>query len=243
MTPRPDPRSPGSVDRLDPVDRVERFDRTERILHWANAVVVAVLIATAAALYIDALAVLVGRRGLVRQVHVVAGLGLPLPLVVALTGPWRRRLRADATALARWDDVDRHWLRHPRTTPAAGWAKFSAGQKLNAAVTLGLLGILLGTGSILHWFAPFPLEWRTGATFVHDVAALALVLLVAGHVVKAMRDGDALRSIVAGWVPVEWARRRRPRWLPTGDESALAGRADGGPAGRPPPRHGPEPVG
>ena len=90
--------------------------------------------------------------------------------------------------------------------------KFNPGQKLNAAFIAGAGIVMLATGSIMHWFEPFPLDWRTGATFVHDWFALGIWIAVLGHIFFALRDGDALESMVSGRVPAEWARRKAPRW-------------------------------
>jgi formate dehydrogenase subunit gamma len=71
---------------------------------------------------------------------------------------------------------------------------------------------MLGTGIIMKWFEPFPLSWRTGATFVHDWVALGIWLAVAGHVLFALRDPDALGSMRRGRISARWARSQRPRW-------------------------------
>ncbi|HEX8770540.1 MAG TPA: cytochrome b/b6 domain-containing protein, partial [Acidimicrobiales bacterium] len=102
-------------------------------------------------------------------------------------------------------------------------AKFNPGQKLNAAFVAGAIGVALATGSIMEWFSVFPVDWRTGATFIHDWTAIAIFMVVVGHIWMACSDADALRAIVRGWVPAAWARARRPKWYeamtqdPTGD--------------------------
>ena len=48
---------------------IRRFSRTERTLHWANALGFFVLLATGLMLYLPSLAVLVGRRPLIKDVH------------------------------------------------------------------------------------------------------------------------------------------------------------------------------
>ncbi len=189
-----------------------RFDRCERAVHWCTAALVLVLMATAAVLYVGQLSVLVGRRQVVRRVHVVSGFLLPLPLLVGLAGRWRRRLVADLRAFNRWDGHDRRWLRSQGRDPSVRVGKFNAGQKLNAAFVAGAGIVMLGTGAIMNWFSPFPISWRTGATFVHDWTAFALALVVLGHVWMAVADFDALRGMVKGRVPASWARARRPRW-------------------------------
>jgi len=69
-----------------------RFAPVVRALHWTNAAVFLVLLATAAVLYVGPLSALVGRRELVRTVHVWTGLALPVPWLVALLGRWRTGL-------------------------------------------------------------------------------------------------------------------------------------------------------
>lgn len=193
-------------------ERLLRFDATERTLHWVNALIIGVLIVTAAVLYIGPLSALVGRRQLVRDVHVVAGLALPIPYLVALAGRWGEGLRRDVRRLNRFDEDDWRWLRSRGRDRRVRLGKFNPGQKLNAAFTAGVVLPMLVTGAIMRWFDPFPLAWRTGATFVHDWLAIAIAVVVTGHVLVALSDEGALGSMVRGWVPASWAERHRPRW-------------------------------
>jgi formate dehydrogenase subunit gamma len=181
-------------------------------VHWANAALFSVLLATGATLYAGPLSTIVGHRVVVKTVHVWAGVGLPVPLLAGLAGPWRRGLRRDLTRLNRWDDDDRRWLRSRGRDATVRLGKFNPGQKLNAAFVAGAIVVMLGTGSIMRWFSPFPVGWRTGATFVHDWGALAVLAVVVGHVTLAVGDPDSLRSMLRGWVPAGWARRNRPKW-------------------------------
>ena len=130
--------------------------------------------------------------------HVYCGLLLPVPLLA-------RGARAPRHAPA-------HRPRPPQplgraTTPVGSavatatrcaLGKFNPGQKLNAAFIAGAGVVMLGTGSIMNWFDLFPLDWRTGATFVHDWFALGIWVAVIGHIVFALRDGDALDSMIGG---------------------------------------------
>lgn len=189
-----------------------RFDAAERVLHWANAALFLVLMATAAALYLAPLSALVGRRPLVRDVHVLAGVVLPLPWLVARYGPWSGGLRSDVRRMARFDAADRRWVRSLGRDPFATLGKFHPLQKLNAAFALGSIPVMVGTGAVMRWFHWFPLDWRTGATFVHDWISLALFVTVAIHIAKAVADRDALGGMWRGEVSLRWARRRHPRW-------------------------------
>jgi formate dehydrogenase subunit gamma len=190
--------------------RITRFDRVERAVHWCNATLFLVLLTTGASLYLPQLSEVVAHRHTVKTIHVYAGLALPIPLLVGLLLPAGRRLRADIGRFNRWTDDDRRWWSRNRGDVQLG--KFNPGQKVNAIFVGAAIVLMLMTGSIMRWFEPFPDSWRTGATFVHDWMFIALVIVIAGHIMFAFSDGDALRSMVRGWVPEAWARRERPRW-------------------------------
>ena len=203
--------------------RLLRFDRVERALHWINATLFAVLMVTAAALYVPDISAMVGRRELVKTIHVYAGLALPVPLLLAALAPrWGRGFRADIRRLNRWSPADRQWLRQRgwrsgrwRSSGASGVAlgKFNTGQKINAAFTVGAILLMLATGSIMRWYKPWPLRWRTGATFVHDWIAIALFCAITGHILMAVGDPDSLRSMIGGQISRTWAREHAPLWL------------------------------
>ena len=193
--------------------QIRRFDRTERVIHWTNAAVFGVLILTGASLYLGPLSTIVGRRELVKTVHVYAGLLLPVPVLAGYLLRGRgRAFRADAARLNRWSTDDWRWLRSGGRDRSAQLDKFNPGQKLNAAFVLGAIVLMLASGSIMRWFSPFPLAWRTGATFVHDTVFLALVVTIAGHILIATRDSEGLGGMTGGMVSLEWAERHYPRW-------------------------------
>jgi formate dehydrogenase subunit gamma len=191
---------------------MQRFDRTERWLHWANATLVGVLVSTGAVLYWGDLSSLFGRRALFKEIHVIAGLCLPIPFLLAVPGRRGRGLRRDLGVLNRFSPSDFRWLRSRGADRSVRLGKFNPGQKLNTAFVGAALVTMLATGIVLRFFGPFPLSWRTGATFIHDWTALALGLAIAGHIALAVGDPDALRGMLTGTVPPAWARRKRPRW-------------------------------
>ncbi len=193
---------------------IPRFDRVERAAHWTTAVLFGVLMLTGAVLYAGPFSALFGRRELFRQVHTYAGLLLPVPLLVALAGRGGGRLRQDLGRLNRWSRDDARWFRRRnRARPdQVDLGKFNPGQKLSAAFFGGAIVVMLLTGTIMRWFEPFPNDWRTGATFVHDWFALGIWLAVLGHIYFAIRDPIALRGMTRGDVTPYWARTERPAW-------------------------------
>jgi formate dehydrogenase subunit gamma len=191
---------------------IPRFGTATRALHWATAAAVLTCALTGLILYVGPLTALVGRRTLVKDTHVITGLAMPVPLVLAYAGRWRTEIRHEVRRLARWSRADRTWLwsRGRDATDRVG--KYNAGQKLNAAFVAGMIPIMLATGSIMRWFEPFPVRYRTGATFVHDWTAIATWVVVAGHILFAVNDRVSLRGMLTGWVTRRWAEDTHPLW-------------------------------
>jgi formate dehydrogenase subunit gamma len=197
-----------------PSERLPRFTAAERWTHRSIAALFFILIATAAVLYLPQLSVLVGNRLLMRDIHIIAGVLLPIPIVLALASA---AFRSDARRLNRFTNSDWTWLRssdrRARRLPAG---KFNAGQKLNSAFTLGAVIVMFATGMIMWQNGPFPDDIRTGATFVHDWLTLAIVIVIAGHIWMAMGDAEARRGMRTGSVEADWAKRHHSEWA---DES------------------------
>jgi formate dehydrogenase subunit gamma len=187
-----------------------RFSLAVRLVHAVTAAMMAICIATAAILYNGSLAVLFGDRYIIEQIHLWCGFALPAPLMVGLVS---RTYRLDLRRLNRFTSLDWKWLRaRGRRDGDIPVGKFNAGQKLNGALSVGAIGVLLASGTVMYFTNVFRLSWRSGATFVHDWFALALGLLVVGHILFALRDGDAMRSMRTGRVPLHWARREHGEW-------------------------------
>jgi formate dehydrogenase subunit gamma len=191
---------------------VPRFDATERLTHWVTALLVLTVSVTGVILYVPSLSVDVGNRLVIEDLHVYTGIAMFFPIAAALAGPWGRRLRADLASMNRYSHGELAWL---RSFGRSGWesvGKFNPGQKLNSAAVAALSSVMLVTGLILRWGNFLAVGWRTGATFVHDWFALAMLVLVAGHIVMALTHPSALRSMVTGTVPASWLSRHAPAW-------------------------------
>lgn len=192
--------------------RVLRFDRVQLATHWVNAALFAILMATAIPLYFGSFFGVVLPRHLIERIHLWTGLALPLPVIISLIGPWGRRMRRDLRRVNCWtrDEID--WLKTLGKTDLAA-DKFNPGQKLNTIFVASAIVVLLVTGSMLQWFRFFSVPLRVGATFVHDAFALAVFIVVVGHVVMALSHRETLRAIFTGWVNEKWATTHAVRWL------------------------------
>lgn len=198
-------------------DQLRRFSRGERWVHLSFGVLMGVCMATAAMLYWAPLSTLVGRRELVETVHYSSGLLLPVPLLAGLVAS--QAYRADVRRLNRFLPGDWVWLRSSaRRSGYYPSGKFNAGQKLNSAFVLGAVVVLLITGLMLHYFTLFPDDISTGATFVHDLFAAAIVVVTGGHIWMAMKDAEARRGLRTGFVARDWAEREHALWAASAPE-------------------------
>jgi formate dehydrogenase subunit gamma len=193
---------------------VRRFSRTERALHWANALGFLTLLASGLVLYLPSLAVLVGRRPLVKDVHFWAGIGwIPVLAAIALAGD-RRGLVRTARELDRFDRDDARWLLGRRPAPQG---RFNAGQKLNASLTAAFTLLFLISGLLL-WLGERDTRFRFASTVVlHDGLMYAALVLLVGHLYLAVihpATRHALRGMTVGTVSEEWARRHHSKWRP-----------------------------
>ncbi len=195
---------------MSPPHKLLRFTLAERWIHRTTAALMGVCLATAAVLYIGPLAQAVGYRAIVEWVHVIAGLSLPAPVAIGLAS---KAFRADASRLNRFSPSDWNWLRSKdfRAT-RRDVGKFNAGQKLNANFQLGAILVMLLTGTVMRFANSWSVHWRTGATFVHDWMAYAILAVVLGHIYMALRDPHALAGMRSGYVPADWAAAELSNW-------------------------------
>jgi formate dehydrogenase subunit gamma len=179
---------------------VRRFSRTERVLHWVNAAGFLVLLASGLVLWLPSLSVAVGRRPLLKDIHLWTGIAWVCALVlVALLGD-RRGLLRTARELERLDD-----------------GRFNRGQKVNAILNAAFVVLFLVSGLLL-WLGERDTRFRFASTVVlHDAVTLAALVLLAGHLYYAVLNPatrHSLRGMTRGTVDAQWARRHHGRWEP-----------------------------
>jgi formate dehydrogenase subunit gamma len=193
---------------------VRRFSKTERTLHWVNALAFFFLLATGLILYLPSLAVLVGRRPLIQDLHFWSGVGwVSLLVAIAVAGD-RRGLVRLAREVDRFDRDDFRWLLGRRPAPQG---RLNAGQKLNTALTAAFTLLFLVSGLLL-WFGERDTRFRFASTvLLHDCLMYAALVLLVGHLYLAVihpATRHALRGITVGTVDEEWATRHHPKWRP-----------------------------
>lgn len=194
------------------VQLVRRFGRTERALHWTNATAFFALLGTGLVLWLPELSVMVGRRSLVKEIHVWTALAWVAAVVLIIALGDRQRLRADWREIETIDRDDRRWLLGRR----APQGRFNAGQKLNAIMTAAFALLFAASGALL-WLAARESRFRwDGPIVVHDALTLASLGLLLGHLYLAVihpTTRHALRGMTLGDVREDWAREHHPKWM------------------------------
>ena len=191
--------------------RLLRFTRTERALHWVHATAFLVLLATGLALYLPSLAELIGRRPLLKNIHVYTAVAWAAAILVVVIAGDRRSLRRTLSEIDTFDQDDRDWLRRRK----APQGRFNAGQKLNAAITAAFAVLFAITGTLL-WLGERDTRFRFAQTIlIHDWLTQVSLVLFLGHLYLSVihpSTRHALSGMTRGWVDADWAERHHQRW-------------------------------
>jgi formate dehydrogenase subunit gamma len=170
-----------------------------------------VLLGSGLCLYLPSLAQLVGRRPLLKDIHVYTALAWLAALALVVLAGDRRRLLATAREVDVFDADDLAWLRR-RGTPQG---RFNAGQKINVIVTAALAFLFALTGFFL-WYGERNHAFRLqNALVVHDWLMYISFFLVLGHLYLSLvhrSTRHSLSAITRGWVSEDWARRHHAKW-------------------------------
>lgn len=195
----------------EPARRLRRFSRTERAVHWVHASAFVVLLASGLCLYLPSLAELVGRRPLLKTIHVYTAVAWLVALVLVVAVGDRRSLRRTLHEVDVWDRDDRDWLRR-RGAPQG---RLNAGQKLNAIATASFAVLFAITGALL-WYGERNTRYRFADTIlIHDWLMYVSFILFVGHLYLSLvhpATRHALNGITRGWVDERWALEHHRKW-------------------------------
>ena len=183
-----------------PSRRLRRWTRTERAVHWVHATAFCILLATGLCLYLPSLAELIGRRPLLKHVHLYTAASWAAALVVIVLVGDRRSL-----------------LRTAREVDLLGVpSRMNLGQKLNTIATAAF-AILFALSGFDLWYGERNTRFRfTNALLIHDWLMYISFFLLLGHLYLALlhpTTRHSLSGITRGWVREDWARRHHSKWV------------------------------
>jgi formate dehydrogenase subunit gamma len=191
--------------------RLLRFSRTERAVHWIHASAFVVLLGSGFCLYLPTLAELVGRRPLLKSIHVYTAVAWGVALAVVVLVGDRASLRRTVREVDLFDADDRAWLLGRRRPQG----RLNAGQKLNTIVT-AVFALLFAVTGFFLWYGERDTRYRLpSALLVHDWLMYASLVLFLGHLYLTLvypATRHALNGMTRGWVREDWARRHHAKW-------------------------------
>jgi len=172
-------------------------------------------------LWFPTLSIWVGRRSLVKEIHIWTAVGWAAAIALIVLLGDRQGLRSDWREIESIDGDDRRWLRG-RKVPQG---RFNAGQKLNSIVTAAF-ALLFAVSGVLLWLAARESSFRwDGPIVVHDALTVLSLALVLGHLYLALvhpTTRHALRGMTQGDVREDWARKHHPKWIEDNERQAGA---------------------
>jgi formate dehydrogenase subunit gamma len=198
-----------------------RFTLTERLIHWVHACAFFALLGSGLALYLPALSIAVGRRPLVKSVHIWTAVAWAAALVLIVVFGNRRAVAQTVREIDLFDQDDGRFLTGHLHAPQG---RFNAGQKVNAILTAAF-AVLFAVSGFLLWYGERDTRFRLpGAYYLHDSLMFLSLALLVGHLYLAViypSTRHALRGITAGTVREDWARAHHAKWV---DELATTAR-------------------
>jgi len=203
---------------------VRRFTLTERLLHWVHATAFFILLASGLALYLPSLTIVVGRRPLVKSIHIWTAVAWAVAIVVIGLVGNRRALARTIREIDLFDRDDGRFLAGNLHAPQG---RFNAGQKVNTILTAAF-AVLFAVSGFFLWYGERNTGFRLeGALYLHDALMYLSVVLLAGHLYLAViypKTRHSLRGITVGAVREDWARAHHAKWIeeivPAGDVSS-----------------------
>jgi formate dehydrogenase subunit gamma len=191
--------------------RLARYSRTERAVHWVHATAFTILLGSGLALYLPSLAEAVGRRPLLKAIHLYTAVAWIVALVLVVALGDRRGLRRTIREVDTFDADDRAWFTdHSRPS-----GRLNAGQKLNTIATAAF-GILFAVTGFFLWYGERDTRFRLpSALLVHDWLMYVSLVLFLGHLWLALvkrSTRHSMSGITRGWVREDWARRHHGKW-------------------------------
>jgi formate dehydrogenase subunit gamma len=202
-------------------DRIVRHSLASRAMHWTVGTSFILCLLSGMPIWTPIfgwMAPLFGGLQVCRWLHPFLGVLFSVSLLWMAASWWSQMVMS-----AR----DREWLspsyfakymRFQSTDPETG--KYNGGQK--ALFWMALLGgaALLLSGLVLWFPSAMPQVLRELSWIIHDVAFIAFILLIIGHVYLAIAEPGTFESQLDGTVSKPWAKLHHPRWYRdvTGDQ-------------------------
>jgi formate dehydrogenase subunit gamma len=194
-------------------EMVKKASTEEIINHWVLAVSCILLIITGYGFLfqLTQMNAVFGSFNVMRVVHNWAGVVFTVSLFATMINYLRESLTFGPDDWA-WIKMGGGYLsRGPMKAPPMG--KLNTGQKLYyLAVLAG--GVALALSGLAIWLGQGNRALTLASHLVHNLAFILFVVAVPAHVyLGTLANPGTFRIMVYGTVPIEFARRKYPKWM------------------------------
>ena len=194
-------------------EMVRKASNEEIVNHWIMAVSCMLLIITGYAFLfqLKALGGLFGGFNVMRAVHNWSGVVFIVSLVATMFNYLHESLSLGADDW-NWIKMGGGYLsKGPVKAPPMG--KLNTGQKLYYLMIL-VAGILISVSGFSIWFIQGNRTLTQASHLVHNLAFILFVVGVPAHVyLGTLANPGTFRIMIYGTVPVEFARKKYPKWM------------------------------
>jgi formate dehydrogenase subunit gamma len=194
-------------------EMVRKASTEEIVNHWFLAVSCIILIITGYGFlfHLNAVGAVFGGFNPMKVVHNWAGVVFSLSLFATVFNYLGESLTFDADDWA-WIKMGGGYLtKGPVKVPPMG--KLNPGQKLYYLVIL-LAGLGIAASGFAIWLVPGVRTLTLASHLVHNLSFILFVVAVPVHAyLGSLANPGTFRIMVYGTVPVEFARKKYPKWM------------------------------
>ena len=193
-------------------EMVKKASKEEIINHWVLAVSCILLIITGYGFLfqLKGIGALFGGFPAMKLVHNWLGVVFLASLFLTLTNYFK-----ECTDLGpddwQWIRLGGGYLSKKAKVPPMG--KLNTGQKLYYLAILAA-GLVIGLTGFIIWLVPDSRGLRIASHLFHNLAFLYFVVAVPTHIyLGTLANPGTFRIMVYGTVPVEFAKKKYPKWM------------------------------
>jgi formate dehydrogenase subunit gamma len=193
-------------------EMVKKASTEEIINHWVLAVSCILLIITGYGFLfqLKGIGALFGGFNAMKLVHNWLGVVFLVSLLVTLTNYFKECIDLGPDDW-QWMRVGGGYLSKNVNVPPMG--KLNTGQKLYYLAILAA-GIVIAITGFVIWLVPDSRGLRIAAHLFHNLAFLLFVVAVPAHIyLGTLANPGTFRIMVYGTVPVEFAKKKYPKWM------------------------------
>jgi formate dehydrogenase subunit gamma len=194
-------------------EMVRKASTEEIINHWILAVSCILLIVSGYAFLfqLEQIGAVFGGFNGMRFAHNWAGVVFTVSLFATLFNYLHESLTFDADDWA-WIKMGGGYLsRSAKKTPPMG--KLNPGQKLYYLAILAA-GIAIAVSGFAIWLLPSTRPVTLASHLLHNLAFILFVVAIPTHAyLGTLANPGTFRIMVYGTVPIEWARKKYPKWM------------------------------